>query len=1066
MLDTLAVGESLPLRLINLPEIKQLYNNLLKVTRTEVAQKYYSNKKNKNEPLKLFDAFSEKFPNKKSWDLFVNETVLFSNPDRQKGLFSPEIEILLSSVYPLIENIVFPVASSNALPLNYLAKILFREWRLYKILWLYHYIQKKEMGVGSEAIKCREAYGIKNWTLVFCQPILVNNQLNILIAGPIFQSELPLFSDEEYDDLIIKKTVNYLKPFAKQLQEFDYYKNRLHRAAHAVPFFPESRLNQRVERILLALSSILQVKIKHQYITTHQQISNLTLWALLGARHKNNLLKTSTGKSIYLYLQPDTYYNHSEYWLRMDIFSQINIQVDNESFYSLGDIAKDKRSFKEYGFLIKADHLSKEGYENLCIAFIELLSSYTNKNKLIAQKHYLLFSEWLQSKAGTLLTPDQDPANNPSLLDKSARQISRWISDLLRADFCILYQFETRDLSEGVLKAYNCYFSNPKNEFLEVILKNDLNDIATDTIKRKQSISYRAIDTGEQKICYHFSNDSEIQTIPENETLYHSQQAIDKTGGKAPFASALSTPIRFSGRRLGVIELSGKQAWQFRYAHKIPLQQIAAQLSPFLYQHRFMEAMHSIQQSMLEFHAEKIDEKTLYDKLCKSISHLFLCSGCSLWVRDEVETHMLKRKGTHHFDLPVGEVYLNTKGSFIAKSIKSIEKEGKIYHFSLETNKYQGEEVNWPSMRDQGIELMTILPIIEATNKTNSGVKVTATINLYNRNTIDYDDSWQGTIEFMSRYLSFVIDATKAFINERGFLANVYTHEIWHDAAYIADKTRKLYSDRQYLKKDIEKLRRFVTSNWFQQRLPAASISGQLNDKEFILRLQQQLDSNWFLPAEDILFFSDMLHTRVQHLFGKDSNLRKNNKNLVIQMGDIPEDIRELVFCSEKERLIPLRSLLNSLIEGDNYLRSKGLYISKNIAPYGVRTLPSLMKEVLRNLINNALKYSVANKSIDIELRYKQFNGSLVFSIKNYASRLKYKGEIRRILQKGVRGSNSYESDNSSDVPGKGIGLYTVDKVCKHILRIDFSFQEVPEENGISLFVAEIIIPPSKVERV
>jgi len=1070
MLDTLAIGESLPLRLVNLDVIHNLYENIIEITKTDIAQERYLQKKRafqtnvKSET--IYQHFITQFPSKENWDSFVAENVNTSSCNREDGLFSPDIELLLSSIYPLIETAIFPVSTSNPLPLNYLAGILFPEWRYFLIIWLYFYIRENSIESGSKELKCRKAFGINNWTMVFCAPRMINNKIHCLIAGPVFQSHLPLFSDEEYDQTIITQVIECLKPLAKRQQEFEYYKNRLHRAAHAVPFFPEIRLNQRVKRVHSALSFVFNTEIKQEYISTHQQISNLGLWSLLGARYKNTLLNQSITKPIFLHTQSDTAHNQCSYWLSMDILPQLKIQVVENAAFSLEDIAENKRKYYEYGFLIQAYGLKEELYDDLCISYVELLSAYTNKNKQIMQKHFLLFSEWLQSKAGALLTPNQDEKVKPSLFLESSKEISRWIANLLRADFCILYQFDSRKSSLGVLKAYNCYFTDPNKKSFENALKNDLNDIALEIDKRKQSISYRAIDSSEQKICYSYNAHKKDQTLPPGETLYHSPQAIDKAGNKSPFASALSTPIRFSGRRLGVIELSGKHAWQFRYAHKIQLQQIAAQLAPFLYQHRFMESMHAIQQSMLEFHAEKIKEGELYNTICESITHLFLCDGCSLWVRNEVETQMMNRMGLHHFQLPADKLYLNTENSFIAKSVREIEKDGEIKPCSSLISNHKGEQINWDAMQKQGIHLITILPILESPEDPEFGAKVTATINLYNRNTIGFDDSWQGTIEFMSRYISFVIGAVNAFINERGFLANVYTHEIWHDASYIADKAKKLYAERLYLKQDLEKLRQYIATPWFQQRLPAASISGTLVNKDFIIKLQQNLNSSWFLPSEDISFFAGMLHTRVAHLFGRSSELSKESQNLAIEMGDIPDDIRELDIDSEQEKLVSIRALYNSLITGEQNIKSKGLYTSTDFPPFGLITRPLVMTIVLRNLLNNAFKYSLPHKNVDIKLDYKHFNGSLVFTIKNYAVSLKGKDEIRRVLQKNVRGSNALETEGENKTLGKGIGLYTVDKVCKHLLKLDFTFKEIPQEQGISLFIAEIFIPPSKVERI
>ena len=82
------------------------------------------------------------------------------------------------------------------------------------------------------------------------------------------------------------------------------------------------------------------------------------------------------------------------------------------------------------------------------------------------------------------------------------------------------------------------------------------------------------------------------------------------------------------------------------------------------------------------------------------------------------------------------------------------------------------------------------------------------------------------------------------------------------------------------------------------------------------------------------------------------------------------------------------------------------------------------LRQVIFNLINNAVKYSPHNK--DIIIRLENCDGKMVFSIKDFGFGVK-KNDQERIFERFFRSSG----DNLYTYPGLGVGLYISNEIIK-----------------------------------
>lgn len=119
---------------------------------------------------------------------------------------------------------------------------------------------------------------------------------------------------------------------------------------------------------------------------------------------------------------------------------------------------------------------------------------------------------------------------------------------------------------------------------------------------------------------------------------------------------------------------------------------------------------------------------------------------------------------------------------------------------------------------------------------------------------------------------------------------------------------------------------------------------------------------------------------------------------------------------------VNLNEFINQVIEEFKLTIAEKRIFNQNILVpenTNVKLDPSIMKQVLFNLLNNAIKYSLDTKPIDIELKHD--NKNIYFSIKDYGVGIP-EDEQEKIFDL------FYRSSNVSFISGSGLGLTIVKK--------------------------------------
>ncbi len=110
------------------------------------------------------------------------------------------------------------------------------------------------------------------------------------------------------------------------------------------------------------------------------------------------------------------------------------------------------------------------------------------------------------------------------------------------------------------------------------------------------------------------------------------------------------------------------------------------------------------------------------------------------------------------------------------------------------------------------------------------------------------------------------------------------------------------------------------------------------------------------------------------------------------------------------------------------YSEFKGIelnYFSSCSEKLCVSVFPLFLETVFTNLIDNALKYSVENGTISINIEYDEEKSELVYSVSNFSDNILGQN-LESLFILGERGKNIAEN-----IRGLGIGLHLVRRICK-----------------------------------
>nr|VFK20342.1 MAG: Histidine kinase-, DNA gyrase B-, and HSP90-like ATPase [Candidatus Kentron sp. LFY] len=1065
VLDTLAFGEGVPLRLIDLGCMRDFHSCLRSICEDEDVQALIDVKALSYDS--LYQAFDKYFGSERTFKKKIRAWIWLAEklregigegslPDvRDKRIFSEKVLQLFDEAFPFFSKQFFKTFTANAIPLDFLSKLVMSYWRWYKLLWLYHEFMMKgvlEQGEQDAWQVCEPAFEVPG--LYFIWRRLPTNPNLLLLVGPVFGLSTAHGGGWRG---AMEDAATFLTKFQRGVEGPDgtlIQKERFLRAAHAEAVIPRANLERSADRIVDALELFRASELPEQ--STGPRAHELRLTTLLALFLRQN--EKYLFFAIRRYMIEKDHITVSLRWgtglpkeaPKTTLFARITesaVELGIEEGSNASDTSSDDDRGDSRLFLIESsvgEAASRELLQELDPRFSHLLTDFHRHITLFNSERVSIIGDRLQDHWDRLISDDLNAFYSHTSL---AHSICARIAELVRADITTLYDYDTVWKQDGVLSAIGIYFSDPLNLQYAKNLREGMEEIA-DSFKRQESVCYRAVDNIEQKIIFDYDEETG-ESVPPGEPIYMPQ------GQNIPlFRSTIATPITFNGRILALLEVNAREPWIFHKNQLFSLQQVASALSPFLYHHRYVQTLQGIQETILRFHDRKTQQNQLYHDICKLLTGLFLCHGVAIWVRDMDDTNRFIRKGFHNVRRRYDSFdFVKKNESFTGWCIDEFNKKRDTRFFNMDCEDKRWPVINREELLQAGIRTLTAILI------PNDQKRVTAAITLYGKgNYRPYDAAWNGVVRFISGYVALVVEAVNAFVSAQRRHEAFHVHELYHDAALIAEKGKKLAYSMQGLRHGVKNFLDVLDNPRFREELRSPlldTIGG--GGLDALKDLPRQFDSNLFLVDKDLEYYSSTLLTRTQTLFGKEPrNLSPKAKNFLQATGD--SQLARSIDWAEKEEWVPLKDIYLSIKEGNHKVREKGLYADFDEGDFRelkIFSRKTIITTVIRNLFDNAVKYSLRNESITISQKRTGGNQIALF-IRNKGRGFDRSGEVFYVLGPNHRGIHA-KNVELEDEGGLGMGLYIVDLLCRHLLGVDFRFREQPEGNGISIFRAELL---------
>lgn len=152
-------------------------------------------------------------------------------------------------------------------------------------------------------------------------------------------------------------------------------------------------------------------------------------------------------------------------------------------------------------------------------------------------------------------------------------------------------------------------------------------------------------------------------------------------------------------------------------------------------------------------------------------------------------------------------------------------------------------------------------------------------------------------------------------------------------------------------------------------------------------------------------------------------------KNIALMVNSLEEQEQDIQKVSRLCKPIRIMQIFQQVM--DNFIpysEFKGIeinYFSSCSEKTCVSVFPLFLETVFTNLIDNAVKYSVENGKISINIEYNEQKNELVYQVSNFSENILGQN-LETLFSLGARGKNAAEN-----IRGLGIGLHLVRRICR-----------------------------------
>ena len=493
------------------------------------------------------------------------------------------------------------------------------------------------------------------------------------------------------------------------------------------------------------------------------------------------------------------------------------------------------------------------------------------------------------------------------------------------------------------------------------------------------------------------------------------------------------------GRPWGVISVGGLRSFQFSSNVATTLSDLASFYSSFIFYHWMLANIDGMNSLVVD---PKLSRGAKYEGLCAHVCNLLLADSASIWTAHVVEEDRFDLAAwTNRPDLDgtLAELSLNlktvvdnfysetsdlqnswpfffdlSKGDRCSGSAEVVRDEGAwiqgTLHHGLFSNDWFDKE-HTRGLLDSDFKTICIVPVRAA------GI-LRGFITLLNKSSRYYEEHWREVMRIISEEVGLMIQSIEMQTTLQQNLFRPLRHEVRPAVNGLRERVSKL--DLLSRKLEIHDKDLFRDFHLVQSDIVR-------NAEELERRLSGLLDQGQTRnPAstEDVIL--------------EDAKTRAARHKGATQ--DIHSHFNEIGNSLPRQRLKPHR------------------FIFRGPRSLNINIEADALREILRNLMDNAAKYCIAHDEIIGQVREKE--NHVEFSLSNIGPALSLQ-EKTRIFQKGFRGAQARRDDPT----GSGLGLYYSRELCRlYDITLHYT-QRGSSIEGMSRHSFALLIPISRVER-
>ena len=1035
VIDTLAISQSLPLRLLHLDEFNNLYH-------------YFFNSKPENAQ------FKKQYPQKSDFDQFCSKLVDWADSSFccETNNYNDQLD-QLTDIYDTFSHRIFPVLPAKLHTLEFLNQTVIKSWRIFSVLYLYHELcisksTNKESNKRQGIIN--DTYGLKFFDLSYMsipdyRAKNVSDKTDcklLLLIGPVFiQEQDSLLDENTQDKTVYAKIQRILNDFAKNRHDNIHIRESYFRQAlHQETIYCKEYVKTHSETVADSWRALLKTKIKGRDKTTPKLLKLLSLWALLNTQlqYENKRYGGNLEQNQALYLSNDECCKEEKSYLYFKAFQNIH-QENKKPGLNLN---------LHVDFNYQAEEFEQSSLNDpIGGKFLKRFRAFDRKHRQLNSNRLLILELWLNGVFSGLVSEEGE----------IRKQLAAWICAVMRADISEIIDYHPQNPKKPLRETF--IFSR-KNNYQECTqeLRGKLENL--DERRQKKSSIYQTIKTGKSKLC-------PSRACGDCNLITYSQLGLDHIPDEE---SELVIPIKFNGRVLGIIEVASFTPWRLGISHRSILSSIATQLAGYWYQVRYFDALKTVQKEILNFYTLGVtgnkSEENLYNEICKQSATLFLSLGAGLWIKEKISKSFI-RKGFHQVEINKDRIDPE-KNNQIAKIVKETQeylKEGKrIPHINIAKKDFkQIDSENREILKQKGIKCIHYIPIINYSHQP----EVIAILSIYDDTDQGYDDSWKYISQFYSDHLSSVIDSILTHLTNQVTRVALFEHELRDAVSHLSYKTLKTLTPLSKTVDDLSRNIDILNTPKFGHYIFRAKLFGDLSNSFDLKKLQDsvyRLKNTINLPEKDIRYLVKTLEHKISVIDDKRlDEYKKEHREAIKSLTAVTDQpdfidfvVREGLLDTEEEET-NIKEVINYVIEGSDAPRHSDA-LDKIVL---IKKKALIL--VFRNLWENALKYRVRQSDTVLIDASTSRTGALLLSMSN-SSKGYSKDELGQLTEPGFRTENTHVVGKINSL-NKGLGLYLVSNLCKHIMGISFKITQKKRSDNNYNFIVTLRFSPAKLKR-